>query len=192
MNRSRPTSDDLAGFYRATLAPLRRYLARLVGCRTEAQDLAHDSYARVIPVIRKGEAEAPQALLYTTARRLAINRLRHRDRAMTQPVTTETLDATFAAGPGVPQTVMAREELVQLERALAQLPPGCRAVLLLRKVELLSNKETAQRLGVTRSTVEKQQVRAVRLLREALDAMPAAKGSSNGEATGSRKLRTKP
>ena len=173
MSESRPTSNDFAGFYRATLAPLRRYLARLVGCRTEAQDLAHDAYARVFPAMREGQVESPQAFLYTTARRLAINRLRHRDRALTQSVATETLDTTMAAGPGVPQTVMARQELAQLERGLAQLPPGCRAVLLLRKVELLSHKEIARRLGVTRSTVEKQQVRAVRLLREALDAAPA-------------------
>lgn len=192
MSDPRPTSNDFAGFYRVTLAPLRRYLARLVGCRTEAQDLAHDAYVRVFPAMREGQVEAPQAFLYTTARRLAINRLRHRDRAQTQSVATETLDTTMAAGPGVPQTVMARQELAQLERALAQLPPGCRAVLLLRKVELLSHKEIARRLGVTRSTVEKQQVRAVRLLREALDASPAAEASASVRPTDRRERRGRP
>jgi DNA-directed RNA polymerase specialized sigma24 family protein len=43
---SRPARYDFAGFYRATVVPLRRYLARLTGNRTEAQDLAHDAYAR--------------------------------------------------------------------------------------------------------------------------------------------------
>ncbi len=39
MDEPRAPAKDFAGFYRATLAPLRRYLAGLIGCRTEAQDL---------------------------------------------------------------------------------------------------------------------------------------------------------
>jgi RNA polymerase sigma-70 factor (ECF subfamily) len=57
-----------------------------------------------------------------------------------------------------------------LEEAIAQLPEGCRAVLLLRKVELLSHREIAERLGIAVSTVEKQHARALRLLRSALPA----------------------
>jgi RNA polymerase sigma-70 factor (ECF subfamily) len=64
--------------------------------------------------------------------------------------------------------VIARQELRQLEEAIAQLPEGCRAVLLLRKIELLSHYEIGQRLGIAVSTVEKQHARALRLLREAL------------------------
>ena len=37
---------DFATLYRTTLAPLRRYLARLLGNATEAQDIAHDAYRR--------------------------------------------------------------------------------------------------------------------------------------------------
>ena len=35
---------DFAVLYRATLAPLRRYLTRLLGNASEAQDVAHDAY----------------------------------------------------------------------------------------------------------------------------------------------------
>ena len=63
---------------------------------------------------------------------------------------------------------MARQELRMLEEAIAGLPEGCRNVLLLRKVELLSHREIAERLGIAVSTVEKQHVRALRLLRAAL------------------------
>ncbi|HEY0946287.1 MAG TPA: RNA polymerase sigma factor [Opitutaceae bacterium] len=162
------TPVDFADFYRATLAPLRRYLARLVGCPAEAQDLAHDAYARLYPVICDGEAREPQALLYTTARRLAINRLRHRDASLTQTVDSAALDATVSSIPDIPGTVMARQELAQLERALVRLPVGCRTVLLLCKVERLPHEEIARRLGISRSTVEKRHARALRLLHEAL------------------------
>jgi RNA polymerase sigma-70 factor (ECF subfamily) len=65
---------------------------------------------------------------------------------------------------------MARQELRLLEDAIAQLPEGCRAVLVLRKVELLSHREISERLGIAVSTVEKQHARALRLLRAALPA----------------------
>lgn len=158
---------DFEGLYRATVAPLRRYLSRILGNTTEAQDVAHDAYLRVYPAISKTQAEKPEALLYVTARRLAINRLRRRS---ISPVSSDApnLDTAASARPGVPQEVMARQELQLLESAIAKLPEGCRTVLLLRKVELLSHREIADRLGIAISTVEKQHARALRLLRAAM------------------------
>ena len=162
-----PDHRDFSLLYRATLAPLRRYLTRFLGDPSEAQDVAHDAYLRVYPTEGKRPAEKPEALLFTTARRLALNRLKRRRIA---PVVGETAHADLAPSttPGVVQTVMARQELRQLEDAITHLPPGCRAVLLLRKVELLSHREIADRLGIAVSTVEKQHARALRLLRAAL------------------------
>lgn len=158
---------DFDALYRTTVAPLRRYLSRLLGNSTEAQDVAHDAYVRVFPVISQQPTERPEALLYVTARRLAINRLKRRS---ISPVGTEALnlDTAASATPGVAQQVMARQELNLLEQAIAELPEGCRTVLLLRKVELLSHKEIGERLGIAVSTVEKQHARALRLLRAAL------------------------
>ncbi len=158
---------DFAGLYRNTVAPLRRHLARILGNPTEAQDIAHDAYLRVYPVMEKKSAEKPEALLYTTARRLAFNRLKRRRIAPFASGALET-EHTASPAPGVVQQVMARQELQQLEQAIALLPEGCRAVLLLRKIELLSHQEIADRLGIAISTVEKQHARALRLLRASL------------------------
>ncbi len=162
-----PERRDFATLYRATLAPLRRYLTRLLGNTTEAQDVAHDAYLRVYPTIDKPTTHQPEAVLYTTARRLAINRLKRRS---ISPIANSDHGVETAASstPGVAQQVMARQELQLLEQAIAQLPEGCRNVLLLRKVELLSHREIADRLGIAISTVEKQHVRALRLLRATL------------------------
>lgn len=179
---------DFAALYRATLAPLRRYLTRLLGNTTEAQDVAHDAYVRVFPTNDKPAPNQAEAVLYTTARRLAINRLKRRS---ISPFANEAagVDTAASASPGVAQQVMARQELQMLEDAIARLPEGCRTVLLLRKVELLSHREIADRLGIAISTVEKQHVRALRLLRAALPAestrsrtAPAAPGA-NGKVS---------
>ena len=161
------TPQDFGAFYRATLTPLRRYLGRLLGNAPEAQDVAHDAYMRVYPTITQNSAECPEALLYVTARRLAINRLKRRSISPLSPEGA-ILETAASTSPGVPQQVMARQEFEMLQKAIAELPEGCRTVLLLRKVELLSHREIADRLGIAISTVEKQHARALRLLRDAL------------------------
>ena len=185
MSDERSNHRDFATLYRATLAPLRRYLVRFLGDPTEAQDVAHDAYLRVYPLTEKSRVEKPEALLYTTARRLALNQLKRRRIA---PITREVAcpDAAPSPAPGVVQQVIARQELHELEKAIAELPAGCRTVLLLRKVELLSHQEIADRLGIAVSTVEKQHARALRLLRAALPARsdglgaPPSKGAAQG------------
>ncbi len=156
-----------SGFYQNTLEPLRRYLTRLLGNSAEAEDVAHDAYLRVFPKMEDGTAENPEALLYTTAKRLAFNRLKRRRVApfINSPV---DMEQTAAKTPGVVQQVVARQDWSRLEDAIANLPPGCRSVLILRKIELLPHKDIADRLGITVSTVEKQHARALRLLRAAL------------------------
>ena len=163
---------DFASLYRSTIAPLRRYLTRLLGNSSEAQEIAHDAYVRVFPSPDKPAPIQPEAVLYTTARRLAINRLKRRSISPFAPDPT-SVETAASSTPGVAQQVMARQELSMLEKAIAELPEGCRTVLLLRKVELLSHREIAQRLGIAVSTVEKQHVRALRLLRASLPAETA-------------------
>lgn len=173
------SSRDFDTLYRTTLAPLRRYLSRLLGNASEAQDVAHDAYVRVYPSVMRDAAHSPEALLYVTARRLAINRLKRRS---ISPLAPEgpSHETAAASEPGVAQQVMARQELAMLEKAIAELPEGCRTVLLLRKVEHLSHREISDRLGIAISTVEKQHARALRLLRAALpsDEPPAAADSN--------------
>lgn len=158
-------SEAFSALYRTTVAPLRRYLSRLLGNSSEAEEVAHDAYARIY----QKPAQKPEALLYTTARRLAINRLKRRDISPIAP-TDFGLDSTATKTPSIPDQVIARQEWSLLETAINDLPPGCRQVLLLRKVEQLSHREIAEQLGIAVSTVEKQHARALRLLRAALPA----------------------
>ncbi|MBL9205689.1 MAG: RNA polymerase sigma factor [Opitutaceae bacterium] len=160
--------SDFTSFYRRTLAPLRRYLARLTGNAADAQEIAHDAYARVYPAMQEKDVGHPQAFLYTTARHLALDRIKRRTRAPFQESAAVGGDLAVSPSPGVESVVMAREEWALMQEAVAALPPGCRQVLLLRTVEHLSHEEIAQRLGLARSSVEKHLMRAVRLLQESL------------------------
>jgi RNA polymerase sigma-70 factor (ECF subfamily) len=62
----------------------------------------------------------------------------------------------------------ARQELARLARAFDLLPLRCRDVMWLTKVESLTQREVASRLGINQKAVEKQVSRGIRLLAEAL------------------------
>lgn len=158
-------SDGFHRLYRATLDPLRRYIARLLGNRTEAQDVAQDAFLRLHLVMRQREIERPQAYLFTTARRLAIDELRRRSGDPLHHAQGEP-DDTLDDEPGVERVVMARQEMADLMQDINRLPAGCRAVFLLCRMESMTHPQIGHRLGISPSTVEKQHARAMRLLRE--------------------------
>lgn len=158
-------SDGFRQLYQATLEPLRRYLGRLLGNRTEAQDVAQDAFLRLHLVMRERELDRPQAYLFTTARRLAIDELRRRGGDPLRQAEPD-LDQVLAREPAIEAVVMARSEMAALMQDINRLPAGCRAVFLLSRMENLTHPQIGHRLGISPSTVEKQHARALRLLRE--------------------------
>jgi RNA polymerase sigma factor (sigma-70 family) len=70
----------------------------------------------------------------------------------------------------------ARAERDRLVRALAQLPPRQRAVVVLRWFEDLSEARTAEVLGCSTGTVKSQSSRAMHRLRHLLDETADAGG----------------
>src|SRR3546814_15024272 len=57
-----------------------------------------------------------------------------------------------------------RDELRRVQAGLDTLPPRCRQVIELRKIQGLSQKETADRLGVSVKAIEQQTTRGMRTL----------------------------
>lgn len=172
MGGSPQPEKDFRSFYQTTLTPLRRYLATVLGNPHEAQDIAHDAYLRTYAAMQGKEVNRPKAFLFTTARRLALNfRIRRADRM--RPEENAVLDRQAAGTPDASVLLMDRQEQEAVEAAITALPEGCREVLILRNREELSHQEIADRLGISRSTVEKHLARALRLLREALAEKPA-------------------
>lgn len=165
---------DYGAFYRATVQPLRAYLSNLLGDRTEAQDVAQNAFVRIQSAVADGRAREPRLLLFATARRLALNEIRRRRNQQIDPGGALSLATAPSGEPAVEQIVAARQELARFEEILLRLPPGCRQVFLLRKVDDLTHGEIARRLQISVKTVENHMTRAYRLLREAYQAAEAA------------------
>ena len=103
----------------------------------------------------------PRAFLYRTALNLVIDG--HRRSSLRQAEPLEVLDSEERFYSPSPQLLMDQDQrLDMLQKALAELPAACRECFLLRKIEGLSHPEIAERLGVSRSVVEKHIVNAMK------------------------------
>lgn len=146
-------------------AALLRYLSRNWSQREELHDFCQEVYARVYEAAARQRPAAPLAFLLTSARHLVIDRAR-RGRV----VSIETM-GDFPPSHVYPVDELSperwldsRQMLQRLAQALDALPDRCREVVWLRRVEELSQKEVAARLGISGKTVEKHLAKGMRLL----------------------------
>jgi RNA polymerase sigma-70 factor (ECF subfamily) len=149
---------DLARWFAEQVLPhaadLRGWLqARFPGL-ADLEDVVQESYQRLLRVQATGPIANPRAFLFVSARHIALNQLRRLRRERREPGGEEQL-ATFPAGtPPPPESAAAAEELGLLLEAIESLPERCRAVMVMRKIDGLSQKEVAARLGIAEHTVE--------------------------------------
>lgn len=143
---------------------LTRFLRRVWPDAAEIEDLRQDVYVRVYEATRDNKPLVTNYYVFTVARNLLADRLRRR-RVVAIDLVAD-LAALNVLSEEVPadRALSGRQELARLERALADLPPRCREVFRLRKIESLSQREAAERLGIAQSTVEKHVAGAMRLL----------------------------
>jgi len=155
---------------------LMRYLLRVWPNRDDVPDLRQEIYIRVFQFAQRARPELPKAFLFTTARHLMTDRLR-RSRIVFIGMRRDLDELNVLVDELSPERRMTSvQELQQLALAFDGLPPQCRTVMWLRKVEQLSQKEVAAQLGVQEKAVEKQVARGMRLLTAAVLAGHVAAG----------------
>ncbi|KUM43958.1 sigma-70 family RNA polymerase sigma factor [Pseudomonas sp. EpS/L25] len=148
---------ELIGYYQELL----KFLTRATGDRQTAADLVQAAYLRLLDRSSAVEIQEPRALLYRTAINLSID-LRRRERVR-QDELTSGLEAEEVPTADCPHEGLARDQqLALLRRALEELPPACREAFLLRKLEGLSHVQIAEQLGLSKASVEKHIVNAMR------------------------------
>jgi RNA polymerase sigma-70 factor (ECF subfamily) len=149
-------------------ASLVRYLRRSWRNRDEVHDLRQEAYIRVYEAASKALPTSPKSFLFTTARNLMADRAR-RERVVSIEVRGELESLNVLIDEVSPeQQASASEELRRLAEAFDQLPPKCREVVWMRRVEDLSQRQVAGRLGVSEKTVEKHVAKGVRFLADCL------------------------
>lgn len=140
---------------------LRRFFLAKLGPDADVEDLVQDLYLKVVG-LHDQPVRNPAAFLYRLANNLMLDRLRQgrragaRDAQWASHTRTSVGGEDVADAPTAEDAVIARQGLDRVLAALRTLSPRTRQIFRLHKFEGLSYAETAARLGITKSAVEKQ------------------------------------
>ncbi len=140
---------------------LKRYIARYLNRPEDVEDLTQEAFLRVLEASSKGKIENPKAYLYRTAHNLALNSLARKSNHLLCYI--EDLADSNVIEKGVPleDQVNFQKNFELFCHATLELPERCREVLILRKVYGLSQKQVAQKLNISVSTVEKHLAKGI-------------------------------
>ena len=167
---------DLVQLYQHRLV---RYLLYLTGRREHAEDLAQETWIRVLQ--RGSQYDGRQRFdpwLFAIARNLAIDHLRKKLKAVQTVSLPDDRDEMLllpSSGPSPFEAAARSEDAIRLAGQLQILPPLYREALLLRFQEELSLADIAQVVGAPVTTVTSRIYRGLAALRSAFE-----EGDSHG------------
>jgi RNA polymerase sigma-70 factor (ECF subfamily) len=157
----------LARFVMPCELALRRWLGhhRLTGL--DVDDVIQETYAILSGLKSVEDIRDPKRYAFQTAYSVILAQVRRSRIVSITTVADLDFVGAIADVPSPECQACDRDELRNVAQALSTLPQRVRDVLILRRVEGLSQREVAERLGITENTVEKCVARGVQALMSA-------------------------
>jgi RNA polymerase sigma-70 factor (ECF subfamily) len=152
----------IAELFARHAAAVHRTAYRLTGSAADADDVLQDVFVGLPEALRTYQGRGSfVGWLGRVAARTALMRMRRRTRRREVP---------FDAAGDLPSAGAEPrgDERAAIDRALAALPEGLRAVFVLKEVEGYSHAEIGEMLGIRAGTAEVRLFRAKRILRDLL------------------------
>lgn len=142
-------------------------LFRRVRDRAEAQDVASETFARLMGYRRLAGLQEPRAYLSTVAKSVLVQLWRHREieRAWTDSLAAQPEDFM----PSPEERAQWLQALERIARALDGLPPKACQAFLLSQLDGLTYAEIAERLGVSASMVRKYMAQGLQRCLQAME-----------------------
>lgn len=167
---------EYARLVERTSSQIFRLALRMLGSTEDAEDVLQETYLKALRAL---PTFAGRSSLITWLYRIAVNEALMLMRRRRPTLSLEDDGRDDGEGPGEPRQIvdfccMPEAELLSaesrkfLDRAVQQLSPGLRAVFLLRDVEGLSIKDTAEALNLSEMNVKTRLLRARLKMREEL------------------------
>jgi RNA polymerase sigma factor (sigma-70 family) len=161
-----PTDPDSSLWYVTEVQPhrtaLRAWLLARFPTLPDVDDVVEESSTRIVQVRERCPVRSTRALLFATARNLAVDAVRRQRVVSFEPITEDMDSSVLADNSDVVATVCRQQELEILTQAIQTLPRRCRQIFTLRTAYGLTPKQIGERLGVSESTVEKEMAKGIR------------------------------
>jgi len=148
---------------------LKLFLKRKYGCPQLAEEVVQETWMRLQRISTTAPLQQPRDYLFRIASNLAIDHLRaDKTRSQYAGMGNELPDEVSCQLPLPDQVLDGQQRLQILLMAVEELPPRCREVFSLHKLEGLSHGEVAEKLGISKNMVEKHVIRGLSHCRECL------------------------
>ena len=149
--------DNIHSIYLSIRGSLARAVMGIVPPK-EIEDIVQETYVRICQIENKDQIIAPRSFLFKTARNLALDYVKRAETRLAISV-EDTADGEFGqAERRADETfedVASNEEFASFCDAVRHLPKQCRRAFVLKKVYGYSQREIAEEMGISESTVEK-------------------------------------
>jgi RNA polymerase sigma factor (sigma-70 family) len=140
---------------------VRAWLTRQWRGAIDVDDILQEAYCRLSALKSVSHIENPLAYFRRTVHAAAVDAVRNTTKNIVSMTENDWFDVTDES-PSVERQLEGAQEMGRVRRALADLSETCRRVIELRRIEGLSQRETAERLGVSENVVENNVVRGIR------------------------------
>lgn len=145
-------------------ASLKAYLRGAFPSVRDVEDVVQESYLRIWATRATRPITSARAFLFTVARNVALDLVRRHRNSPLDAVGDVGALAVVEERPGVVETVSADEKVRLLAKAIATLPPRSREIVMLCKLQGLTHREAAARLGIAEKTVDEHLLRGLKRL----------------------------
>lgn len=145
---------------------LRSRVSRTLGCHFRADDVAADTFVRILGMPDLSAIREPRTLLSTIAKRLIIDNWRREDLERAYLATLGSEAENTVPDPDTHAQLL--ESLLLLDRLLSDLAPQGKEAFLLSLFEGLTYEQIGVRLGISKSRVHQHVEKAYLLCLEVI------------------------
>lgn len=155
---SLPHTDAVQRIYHQHHHWLQGWLRGRLSCASDAADVAHDTFVRMLNSRSADQIREPRDYLATVARGLVIDR--YRRRAIESAYLQSLAARPEQVAPSEEDKAIILDTLVAVDKALAMLGARTQRIFLLSQLDGLTYQQIAAQLDVSLTTVKKHMVRA--------------------------------
>lgn len=141
---------------------LKAYLRGSFPAVHDVDDVVQESYLRIWKARGRQPIRCVRGFLFRIARNVALNLVNRQRISPIEAGQDWTLLQVAEEQPNAAATACTRDELRLLAQAIDALPEPCREIVILRRIQNISQKEIAARLGLSEESVEIHVVRGVK------------------------------
>jgi RNA polymerase sigma factor (sigma-70 family) len=173
-----PKNKTVASVFSSYSANIRRYISRIVN-PDDIDDIVQETFVRSYEAELKQEIKYARSFMLKTAKNLALNHINKWDNKYNDSIEDFAAPVVELTTPSFEDEFESKERFLQFCRATEQLSESVRKTFILKKVYGFSQKEIAQYLNLSESTVEKHVAKGLLKCVQFMERIDNDQGQSN-------------